>query len=136
MTYIYEKYNIYGEIFINGNITIEQKKYSLEILGLITGKRGNKTELVDIPNELLILCEVLDEPYKLPYLLETFYSIKIEDEQAFRFSLLRVQVDSDLRMHEDIQKHQQRSYVTKTIEKLLYRDLMLELTEGIEFDVD
>ena len=129
-------YNIYGEIFINGNITIEQKKYSLEILGLITGKIGNKTELVDIPNELLILCEVLDEPYNLPYLLETFYSIKIEDEQAFRFSLLRVQVDSDLRMHEDIQKHQQRSYVTKTIEKLLYRDLMLELTEGIEFDVD
>ena len=136
MTYIYEMYNIYGEIFINGNITIEQKKYSLEILGLITGKIGNKTELVDIPNELLILCEVLDEPYNLPYLLETFYSIKIEDEQAFRFSLLRVQVDSDLRMHEDIQKHQQRSYVTKTIEKLLYRDLMLELTEGIEFDVD
>ena len=125
-----------GEININGNVTIEGKKYSLEILKLVTGKQDGKIEFEDVPKELLILCEILDEPYKLPYLLESYYSMKIGDEQAFRFSLLRVQVDSDLRMHEDIQKHQQRSYVARTIEKLLYRELMLEVMEGAEFDVD
>ena len=108
----------------------------MEILGLVTGKHGDRIKLGDIANELLILCEVLDKPYKLPYLLEKCYSMKINDEQAFRFSLLRVQVDSDLRMHQDIQKHQQRSYVARTIEKLLYRDLMLEVAEGAGFDVD
>ena len=125
-----------GEININGNVTIEGKKYSLEILKLVTGKQDGKIEFEDVPKELLILCEILDEPYKLPYLLESYYSMKIGDEQAFRFSLLRVQVDSDLRMHEDIQKHQQRSYVARTIEKPLYRELMLEVMEGAEFDVD
>ena len=125
-----------GEININGNVTIEGKKYSLDILKLVTGKQDGKIEFEDVPKELLILCEILDEPYKLPYLLESYYSMKIGDEQAFRFSLLRVQVDSDLRMHEDIQKHQQRSYVARTIEKLLYRELMLEVMEGAEFDVD
>lgn len=106
------------------------------ILELVTGKKGDKVELGSIPEELLTLCEILDNPYELPYFLETYYSMKISDEQAFRFSLLRVQVDSDLRMHEDIQKHQQRSYVARTVEKLLYRDLMLEVVEGAEFDVD
>ena len=125
-----------GEVNINGNVTIEGKKYSSGILELIIGKKGGKVEFESIPKELLILCEILDDPYKLPYFLETYYSMEINDEQAFRFSLLRVQVDSDLRMHEDIQKHQQRSYVAKTIEKLLYRDLMFEVVEGAEFDVD
>lgn len=125
-----------GEIDINGNVTIKGKKYSSDILELIIGKKGDKVEFESISKELLILCEVLDDPYKLPYFLETYYSMEISNEQAFRFSLLRVQVDSDLRMHEDIQKHQQRSYVARTIEKLLYRDLMLEVVEGAEFDVD
>ncbi|MCL7411337.1 MAG: hypothetical protein P1P69_06455 [Methanosarcinaceae archaeon] len=108
----------------------------MEILKLVSGKQDGEIELEDMPKELQILCEILNEPYKLPYFLETYYSMKIGDEQAFRFSLLRVQVDSDLRMNEDIQKHQQRSYVARTIEKLLYRDLMLEVVEGAEFDVE
>lgn len=125
-----------GEIDINENIIIEGKEYSSKIIELVIGKKGDEVDLKNIPKELLILCEALDDPYKLPFLLETFYSIKINDEQAFRFSLLRVQVDSDLRMNEDIQKHQQRSYVARTIEKLLYRELMFEVIEGAEFEVD
>ena len=125
-----------GEIDINENIIIEGKEYSSKIIELVIGKKGDEVDLGNIPKESLILCEALDEPYKLPFLLETFYSIEINDEQAFRFSLLRVQVDSDLRMNEDIQKHQQRSYVARTIEKLLYRELMFEVIEGAEFEVD
>ncbi|MBW6470315.1 MAG: hypothetical protein K0A90_03745 [Methanosarcinaceae archaeon] len=115
---------------------IDGKKYSLEILKLVSGKQDGEIEFEGMPKESQILCEILNEPYKLPYFLETYYSMKIGDEQAFHFSLLRVQVDSDLRMNEDIQKHQQRSYVARTIEKLLYRDLMLEVMERVEFDVE
>ena len=121
---------------ISEYVTINKRKYSLEMLGLVTGKFGEKVDYTTTKQELLILCEVLDNPYRLPYLLETYYSMKIGDEQSFRFSLLRVQVDSDLRMHEDIQKHQQRNYIARTIEKLLYGDLMFETAKVLDFDVD
>ena len=121
---------------ISEYVTINEREYSLEILGLVTGKLGEKDNYSTTKQELLILCEVLDNPYRLPYLLETYYSMKIGDEQSFRFSLLRVQVDSDLRMHEDIPKHQQRNYIARTIEKLLYGDLMLETVKVLDFDVD
>jgi hypothetical protein len=58
-------------------------------------------------------------------MLEKFYTMQIKNEKAFQFSLLRVQVDADLRMHEDIQMYQQRKYVAETLEKLLYGELML-----------
>ena len=121
---------------ISEYVTVNERKYSLEILELVTGKLGEKDNYTTTKQELLILCEVLDNPYRLPYLLETYYSMKIGDEQSFRFSLLRVQVDSDLRMHEDLQKHQQRNYIARTIEKLLYGDLMLETVKVSDFDVD
>lgn len=121
---------------ISEYVTINERKYSLEILGLVTGKLGEKVDYTTTKQELLILCEVLDNPYRLPYLLETYYSMKISDEQSFRFSLLRVQVDSDLRMHEDIQIHQRRNYISKTIERLLYGDLMLETVKISDFDID
>ena len=79
----------------------------------------------NIPEEMLLLCEAIEEPLKLPYMLENFYTIQIKNEKAFHFSLLRVQVDSDLRMHQDIQNYQQRKYVAETLEKLLYGELML-----------
>lgn len=121
---------------ISEYVTLNERKYSLEILGLVTGKLGEKVDYTTTKQELLVLCEVLDNPYRLPYLLETYYSMKIDDEQSFRFSLLRVQVDSDLRMNEDIQKHQQRNYIARTIERLLYGDLMLEAVKISDFDID
>jgi len=100
---------------INGYVAIDGKNYSKEILGLVTGDQQIDPERKKIPGVLLILCEVIDDPYKLPY---------------------RVQVDSDLRMNEDIQKHQQRRYVARTIEKLMYQELLLEPAEGVEFNIE
>ena len=88
----------------------------------------------DIPEEMLLLSEAIEDPLKLPYLLETFYTTQIKNEKAFHFALLRVQVDSDLRMHEDIQKYQQRKYVAETLEKLLYGELMLSVGETVGID--
>jgi hypothetical protein len=85
---------------------------------------------------MLLLSEVIEDPLKLPYLLDIFYTANIKNEKAFHFALLRVQVDSDLRMHEDIQKYQQRKYVAETLEKLLYGELMLSVGETVSMDAD
>ncbi|MDD2341244.1 MAG: hypothetical protein PHG79_13765 [Methanosarcina sp.] len=121
---------------IIGEIIILEKTYSKKNLQLITGKNDISSHLQDIPEEMLLLSEVIEDPLKLPYLLEAFYTAQIRNEKAFHFALLRVQVDSDLRMHEDIQKYQQRRYVAETLEKLLYGELMLAVGEtvGIEGD--
>ncbi|MGA9189073.1 MAG: hypothetical protein WB014_11100, partial [Methanosarcina sp.] len=116
---------------IIGEIIILDKKYSEKNLQLITGKKDISLHHQDVPEEMLLLSEVIEDPLKLPYLLETFYTTQIKNEKAFHFALLRVQVDSDLRMHEDIQKYQQRRYVAETLEKLLYGELMLAVEETV-----
>jgi hypothetical protein len=121
---------------IIGEIIILDKKYSEKNLQLITGKKDISLHHQDVPEEMLLLSEVIEDPLKLPYLLETFYTTQIKNEKAFHFALLRVQVDSDLRMHEDIQKYQQRRYVAETLEKLLYGELMLAVEETVSMEGD
>ncbi|MBC7085868.1 MAG: hypothetical protein H5T43_05840 [Methanomethylovorans sp.] len=110
---------------IPGKIMVAENEYSLDTLKIITGHSMIK-DSDSIPEELLLLCRVVDNPYLLPYFLETFYSMQLRDENGFHFALLRIQVDSQLRMNEDIQKHQHRIYVTRTLEKLLFNELLLE----------
>jgi hypothetical protein len=108
-----------------GKIVVAGKEYSLDTLKVITGHSLLK-DPGSISEELLILCSVIDNPYLLPYFLETFYSMQLRDENAFHFALLRIQVDSQLRMNEDIQKYQHRMYAARTLEKLLFNELLLE----------
>ncbi|WP_406661546.1 hypothetical protein V7O66_03250 [Methanolobus sp. ZRKC3] len=115
-------------------VTISNRTYSLETLKLLTGKMDVQDVLLDIPEELLYLCEVIDHPHKLPYYIEAFFNIKLTDEDVFRFALMRVQVDSDLRTNEDIQKHQNRKYVSRTIEKLVFADILLEDIQNIPLE--
>ncbi|WP_235280586.1 hypothetical protein [Methanosarcina mazei] len=121
---------------MNGEVIILEKRYSERNLQLITGKKDICSHITDIPEEMLLLSEVIEDPRKLPYLLETFYTAQIKNEKAFHFALLRVQVDADIRMHEDIQKNQQRKYVAETLEKLLYGELMLSVGENSGLDDD
>jgi hypothetical protein len=108
-----------------GKVLLAENEYSLDTLKIITGHSVLK-DPDSIPEELLLLCSVIDNPYLLPYFLETFYFMQLKDENVFHFALLRVQVDSQLRMNEDIQKHQHRIYVTRMLEKLLFNELLLE----------
>jgi hypothetical protein len=121
---------------VSSEVIILERKYSERNLQLITGKKDICAHAMDIPEEMLLLSEAIEDPRKLPYLLETFYTAQIKNEKAFHFALLRVQVDSDIRMHEDIQKYQLRKYVAETLEKLLYGELMLSVGEnsGLEDD--
>ena len=83
---------------VGGEIIISEKRYSERNLQLITGKKDISLHTVDIPEEMLLLSEAIEDPKKLPYLLETFYTAQIKNEKAFHFALLRVQVDSDIRI--------------------------------------
>ncbi|WP_129597398.1 hypothetical protein [Methanohalophilus profundi] len=107
-------------------VNIKGKDYSLDTLGLIVGTQ-NPEITNSFAEEYLLLCEVLDNPLILPFFLEKFYTMDLQDPENFRLALWRVQVDSDLRIGEDISKHQQRSYVTRTLEKLLFSEVLLEV---------
>ena len=106
------------------SIIIKNKKYSLKTLGLLTGQMD--VDIENIPANILIIAEVVDEPDKLPYLLEAIKSLKIDDLDKFRFVMLRVQVDSQLHMNENIEKCHKRLFVSQVIEKLIYGELLLE----------
>lgn len=103
---------------------IKNKKYSLETLQLLTGQQ--EMAIKKIPHNVLVIAEAVDGPDKLPYLLETIKSLEIDDMDKFRYVLLRVQIDSELHMNEDIQKYHKRLYVSQVIEKLLYGELFFE----------
>jgi hypothetical protein len=106
------------------------KKFSLKTLGLLIGKKD--VDIENVHENILTIAEVVDEPDKLPYLLETIKSMEIDDMEKFRFVLLRVQIDSMLHMNEDIEMYQKRLYVSQVIEKLLYGEILL--AEGKEED--
>ncbi len=106
------------------HVIIKDKKYSFETLKLLTGQP--EMEIKKIPHSVLVIAEAVDGPDQLPYLLETIKSLEIDDMDKFRFVLLRVQIDSELHMNEDIEKYHKRLYVSQVIEKLLYGELFFE----------
>ena len=116
------------------SVTIKDKKYSFETLKLLTGLQ--EPNIGEIPHAILIIAEAVDGPDKLPYLVETIRSFEIEDMEKFRFVLLRVQVDSELHMNEDLQRYQKRLYISQVIEKLLYGELFFEAGKDEDEDED
>ncbi len=115
-------------------ISINNKKYSLDTLKLLTGHM--ELDIDEIPDNLLVIAEAVDWPDKLPYLIETIMSLKIVDPEKFRLILLRIQVDSELHINEDLQKYQKRLYVSQVIEKLLYGELFFEAGKEEEDEED
>lgn len=113
-------------------VIINDKKYYLETLKLLTGQPD--MEINEIPHSVLVIAEAVDWPDKLPYLLETIKSLEIDDMDKFRYVMLRVQIDSELHMNEDIEKYHKRLYVSQVIEKLLYGELFFEAGKDEEED--
>lgn len=115
-------------------IIYKEKKYSLKTLGLLEGKTD--VDIEKVHDNILIMAEVVDNPDKLPYFLEAIKSLEIDDPEKFRFVLLRVQIDSQLHLNEDIEKYHKRLFVSQVIEKLLYGELLLEAGKEDENDDD
>ncbi len=111
-------------------VNIKDKKYSVKTLGLLAGNK--EVDIEKVQENVLTIAEVVDDPDKLPYLIESIKSMEIDDTEKFRFVLLRVQIDSMLHMNEDIERYHKRLYVSQVIEKLLYGEILL--AEGKEED--
>lgn len=106
-----------------------EKEISVDTLQLILGQAS--VEQGNVPDEILLLAKAIYDPYCLPFIIEEMDELEIEDENMFRFALLRVQIDSELRMNEDIQMHQRRRYVAQVIEKMIFGELLIEI--GAQF---
>ena len=115
---------------MNDFVVVGSEKFSSHDLELLTG--GEKT---DSPKKfILLLARALRDPLKLPAMLKDFCSLCLEEEELseLRLALIRVQVDADLRMHEDIQRYQQRRYVAQVVEILVFKELLLSRREQLE----
>jgi hypothetical protein len=113
-------------------VTIDDEKYSVEDLETLTGEAKPEA-----PNGyVLLLARVLKDPLSLPRMLKEICTLKLNDEERrdLRMALIRVQIESELKMNEDIQRHQQRRYVSQVIEILLFKDLLLAPGEPEEIE--
>lgn len=115
-------------------VIINDKKYSIKTLGLLTGQED--VDIEKVPENILIIAQVVDDPDRLPYLLEILKYLEIDDKEKFRFVLLRVQIDSQLHLNEDMEKYHKRLFVSQVIEKLIYGELLLEAPKEDEEDED
>lgn len=101
-------------------IEIEGKKYSKRTIELLSGVKN----YYDLDYNLLLLAEAIDNPYDFPYLLEDIYDMDFDED--LRLALVRIQIDSRLHMHDDLQREQLRLYVSETVEKMLFGELLME----------
>jgi hypothetical protein len=115
---------------LNDYVTINGEKFSADDLRLLAGE----DEIKEPKGFMLLVARALRNPMKLPWLLKDICALclKEEDQRDMRLSLIRVQVEAEMRMNEDIQRYQQRRYVAQVIEILLFNDLLLAPREPVE----
>jgi hypothetical protein len=115
----------------NDKVTIGGEKYSASDIDLITGGDGGEPL-----GSILLLAKVLENPLNLPRMIKQFCTLCLQGSELeeFRLALIRVQIDADLKMHQDIQRYQQRRYVAQVIEILLFQELMLAPSESAEVE--
>jgi hypothetical protein len=111
-------------------VTINDEKFSADDLRLLAGE----DEIKEPKGFMLLVARALRNPMKLPWFLKDICALclKEEDQRDMRLSLIRVQVEAEMRMNEDIQRYQQRRYVAQVIEILLFNDLLLAPREPVE----
>ena len=118
---------------MNNSITINDEKFSAEDLLLLSGVDEIK-EPNQIKGYILLVAKALRNPMRLPWLLKDIFNLCIqeEDQRDMRLCLIRVQVEAELMMTQDIQRFQQRRYVAQVIEILLFNELLLAPREAVE----
>lgn len=118
---------------MNNSITIKGEKYCVDDLLLLSGEDEIKNP-DGIKGYLLMMAKALRNPMRLPWLIKDIFNlcIKEEDQRDMRLCLIRVQVEAELKMNQDIQRYQQRRYVAQVIEILLFNELLLAPREPVE----
>lgn len=107
---------------IRNKIKIGKKFYAIGTLKVLTGEETIAPRKIN--KGFLLIAEAIDNPNNFPFLLGDIYGIMPDEE--IRLGLARVQVDSKLKMKEDLEAHNTRLFVAEAIEKLLFGDLLIE----------
>ena len=118
---------------MNNSITVNGENFSAHDLMLLTGTDEIK-EPDQIKNYIMLVARALKNPMRLPWLLKDIFNLCIQedDQRDMRLCLIRVQVEAELLMTQDIQRYQQRRYVAQVIEILLFNELLLAPREPVE----
>lgn len=101
---------------------------------LLTGEET----IAETKEHILLVARALRNPLGLPWIIKEICSLSLDEEEMkeMRLSLIRVQVDAELRMNQDIQRYQQRRYVAQVIEILLFNELLLAPREASSEDLE
>jgi hypothetical protein len=95
----------------------------MDYLRVLTGKEKPLPVYTGI-----IAC--LESPLVFPDLIEPIYreAMTMDDEtlDRFRFSLIRLQLYSDIHRNEDLEKAMHIKYVAQVLEKVVYGTLVME----------
>lgn len=91
-----------------------------EVIKILSGKDEDLTP----SDHISLLADVIYDPKLLIRKLEEVRKLKPSED--LRNALLRVQIDSELRFSEDLQKYRTRQYVAQVIERLIFGNLLLE----------
>jgi hypothetical protein len=105
---------------MQNKIEVHGKEYNKDAVEILAGKRGE----TKLDKSMIPIIEAIDNPSELPFLIADINSMKTTD--SLRLALVRVQVQSELMMHEDLNKYQKRLYVAQAIEKMLWGELLMD----------
>lgn len=101
-------------------IKIGDEYLSKEIISILAGEKDSE----EIKEEWIPLAKALNDPEDLPYLLSEIKDIEANDD--LRWALIRAQINSQLKMKEDIDFYKRQLFAAKTIEILLFKRLRLK----------
>ena len=118
---------------MNDFVTISGEKFSSNDLLLLSGS-DEISQPDQIKGYILLVARALRNPMRLPWLLQDICKMCLaeEEQREMRLCLIRVQVEAELKMNQDIQRYQQRRYVAQVIEILLFNELLLAPREPVE----
>ena len=107
---------------MNEWLEIQGRKYRKRTLNILTGGKAEKAT-----DDILLLARVFDRPEDFTYLLEDV--LRLKKLQRLRYALLRMQVECQLHMNEDMEGYSRWLWIARTIEKALFGSLLLERSE-------
>lgn len=111
-----------GGICMKEKIKIGDREFSQETIDLITGEKGSQAQ--EVKDEWIPILGAIEEPEELPFLISDI--VEIEPTEELRLVLVRVQVNSRLKMKQDLNYYKREEYVAQAIEKLLFGRLKLK----------
>lgn len=103
-------------------LNIDGEEYSRETVEVLMGEK----EVNELKEEWKPVAKALSNPKELPFLLDDI--VDIGNDKELRLGLVRIQVNAQLKMKEDLDFYKQQLFTAKSIEIILYNTLLLKAT--------